>query len=257
MNFIHRCVNRIAGTVVRVRTIEPLVALTFDDGPDPEGTPALLERLAAHGAKATFFMIGMRAAKHPQLVEAVHRAGHAIGNHTWDHPSLPLVSRVERRRQLLRTAEILPRQGRMLFRPPYGHFDAASQMDVFLCAGQAVAWSDIIPDWEGRPAAELAELAQQALRPGAILAMHDGLVDFMNPAWRDRRPMLEAVETLLSENAGRYEFVTLPELMRRGKPVRACWRMTPDIQMLNRIENADANPRRYGRKPSIIPPSAP
>ena len=250
MNFIHRCIERLAGTVVRVRTDKPLVALTFDDGPDPEGTPALLERLAMHRAKATFFMIGKRAAEHPELVKAVQRAGHAIGNHTWDHPSLPLVSQGERRQQLLRTAEILPRHGRMLFRPPYGHFDAASQLDVFLCAGQAVAWSAIIPDWEGRPAAELAELARQALCPGAILAMHDGLEDFMEPAWRDRRPTLEAVETLLSENVGRYGFVTLPELMRRGTPVRKRWRMAPDLDMLHRLERADGTPRRYDRIPS-------
>ena len=74
MNFIHRCIERLAGTVVRVRTDKPLVALTFDDGPDPEGTPALLERLAMHRAKATFFMIGKRAAEHPELVKAVQRA---------------------------------------------------------------------------------------------------------------------------------------------------------------------------------------
>ncbi len=250
MKFIHRCIERLAGTVVRVRTTEPLVALTFDDGPDPQGTPALLERLAAHGAMATFFMIGKRAAEQPELVKTVHRAGHAIGNHTWDHPSLPLLSRAERRCQLRRTAEILPRQGRMLFRPPFGHFDAPSQLDVFLCAGQAVAWSAIIPDWEGRPAAELAELARQALHPGAILAMHDGLMDFTDACWRDRRPTIEAVDLLLSETAGRYKFVTLPELMRRGKPVRACWRMAPDLEMLHRLKRADGTARRYGREPS-------
>lgn len=78
---------RLTGTVTNFLTEEPLVALTFDDGPDPVVTPALLEILAAHNAKATFFMTGENAVKHPELVEAVRGGGHAIGNHSWDHPS--------------------------------------------------------------------------------------------------------------------------------------------------------------------------
>ena len=65
------------------------MALTFDDGPDPGSTPRLLELLARHGAKATFFMVGARAARHPELVARVAAEGHEIGNHGWDHPSLP------------------------------------------------------------------------------------------------------------------------------------------------------------------------
>lgn len=245
MSVIIRCANRLTGVVVRVRTTEPLVALTFDDGPNPEATPALLEILAAHGARATFFMTGKNAAGHPELVEAGHRAGHAIGNHTWDHPSLPLVSRGERWRQLRRTAKALPRGDVRLCRPPYGHLDFGSHLDLWLCGQLPVAWSTIVPDWEGRPAAELLEIARQAVRPGAILAMHDGLMDYLDEKSLSRRPTLEAVDGLLSELAGRFEFVTVPELMRRGKPVRECWRMAPDLAMLNQLKRADGTTRSY------------
>src|SRR5690606_25083184 len=67
----HRLLARVCGTIVRVDTLDELVALTFDDGPDPESTPQLLDLLARHGARATFFMIGERAAAHPELVSRV------------------------------------------------------------------------------------------------------------------------------------------------------------------------------------------
>ena len=80
-----------------------MVGLTFDDGPDPEYTPRLLEILHRHGARATFFMAGEAARQHPELVRQVAQAGHAIGNHGWDHPSFPFISRDERLAQM-RTA---------------------------------------------------------------------------------------------------------------------------------------------------------
>ena len=242
---IRRCINRVAGVVVRVRTSEPLIALTFDDGPNPDATPELLDMLAAHDAKATFFMLGVQAEAHPRLVAAVQRGGHAIGNHTWDHPSLPLISRGERLRQIRHTGSLLPGTGRPLFRPPYGHLDFASHRDLFACGQQAVAWSSIIPDWEGRPAEDLAERALKAAHPGAILVMHDHLFDFADDACRDRRPTLDAVASVLTELSGRFEFVTVPELMRRGRPVRECWRMAPDLGMLNHLQRAQGPARRY------------
>ena len=244
-NFINRCINRLAGVVTRVRTSDPVLALTFDDGPNPEATPYLLEILAAHGAKATFFMTGQNAAAHPELVDAVHHAGHAIGNHTWDHPSLPLISSSERRRQIRNTAMLLPQAGRPLFRPPYGHLDFRSHLDSWLAGQELIAWSYIIPDWEGRPSDQLLDFALQAVRPGAILVMHDGLCDFLSEAALDRRPTLETVNKLLSRLSETYQFLTVPELMRRGRPVRERWRMAPDLEMLNQLQRGDGEPHRY------------
>src|SRR6266487_3577536 len=84
--------RRAMGTVVQVATRDPVVALTFDDGPSRECTPRLLKILERHHAHATFFMVGEAATKHREIVEDVARLGHAIGNHTWDHPSLPLLT---------------------------------------------------------------------------------------------------------------------------------------------------------------------
>jgi peptidoglycan/xylan/chitin deacetylase (PgdA/CDA1 family) len=80
-------VRQAVSTITHVSTNEPLAALTFDDGPDPLYTPRVLEILQKHRAQATFFMVGQTALRHPDLVQLVARGGHAIGNHSWDHPS--------------------------------------------------------------------------------------------------------------------------------------------------------------------------
>lgn len=200
-------------------------------------------------------MTGRNAAAHPGLVDAVHRAGHAVGNHTWDHPSLPLISSGERRRQIRKTAALLPQAGRPLFRPPYGHLDYHSHRDLWLAGQQVIAWSCIVPDWEGQPAAGLLEIAMKGARPGAILVMHDGLCDFLCETSRDRRPTLEVLDGLLSQLSVNYQFVTVPELMRRGRPVRQCWRMDPDVEVLNQLLNPDGPGHRYPCLPTNNPRS--
>jgi peptidoglycan/xylan/chitin deacetylase (PgdA/CDA1 family) len=94
-------------TISSVATTEPIAALTFDDGPHPRHTPKLLEILKRYNAKATFFMVGKVASRYPELVKAVADAGHVIGNHSWDHPSFPSLTRSERLSQVLRCAAAL------------------------------------------------------------------------------------------------------------------------------------------------------
>src|SRR3954471_7971305 len=81
-----------SGALTSVETTEPLVALTFDDGPDPTSTPTVLRLLERYGARATFFMVGAAAHRHPGLVGQIAEAGHAIANHSWDHASFPAIS---------------------------------------------------------------------------------------------------------------------------------------------------------------------
>jgi peptidoglycan/xylan/chitin deacetylase (PgdA/CDA1 family) len=82
--------------------------MTFDDGPDPEYTPRLLDILKKYQVHATFFiMVGEAAHNHPKLVRQVAQAGHAVGNHSWDHPSFPLISGRERRAQIRACAEAI------------------------------------------------------------------------------------------------------------------------------------------------------
>lgn len=237
--------RRIAGTITHVRTGEPLAALTFDDGPDPVATPRLLQILEKHGAKATFFMSGENAAAHPEVLAAVRAAGHAIGNHSWDHPSFPLISFREKIGQIRRCQRVIGSGGMRLFRPPYGHQSAACQFAARLAGYRIVTWNAVIPDWLDHDAAWLADEAAKQLRTGGIILMHDGLIDFGDKRYRDRRPTLDAVGMILSRFAGQYEFVTVPDLIRRGRPARLNWFMKPDVGFLNTLKRADGRERRY------------
>src|SRR3990172_5069992 len=99
--------RRVLGTVTHVSTHASVVALTFDDGPHPEFTPRLLDILDKHQAQATFFMIGAAAQRYPDLVRRAAQAEHAIGNHSWDHPSFPLITGRERRAQMRACAQAI------------------------------------------------------------------------------------------------------------------------------------------------------
>jgi len=164
-------------TLTHVFTEEPVVGLTFDDGPDPVNTPRLLDILAAHHARATFFMIGVRAQRHAKLVSRVAAEGHAIGNHSWDHPSFPMISQEERREQVRGCARAIAPYAGLLFRPPYGHQDLASWLDVDQMGYRVVAWKIAAGDWEQKDGPAMADAVMAKLQPGAIVLLHDGLFD--------------------------------------------------------------------------------
>lgn len=211
------------GTLVRVETSEPLVALTFDDGPDPAYTPRLLDVLDRHGARATFFMIGAAARSHPHLVAEVASRGHCVANHTDTHPSLPTLPARERRAEIRRCADALAPHGTRLFRPPKGHQTLPSRLDTLWCRHRPVAWSAAADDWKAHDPGWLASRVTEQLAPGEIVLLHDGLWDPENPEDADREPVVEAVDSVLEGCRGRFRFVTLPELVERGTPVRQSW----------------------------------
>ncbi len=222
------------GTITHVATREPAVALTFDDGPDPIATPWLLEVLAAHGAKATFFMVGKAAARQPELVARVAAAGHAIGNHSWDHPSLPLLRGRGRRLQIRWCREALAPHGAALFRPPWGHQSPGSHLAALLLGYRVVAWNVMAEDWLDDGPEILAERVRHGLAPGAIALFHDALYSTTDRRYEDRAPTVRAVEMLLEEFAGRLRFVTVPELLALGRPRRWHWYKRPDLDWLRR-----------------------
>ena len=104
---IERLLRPFCGSIVAVRTPEKLIALTFDDGPDPEWTPRVLDALAALGMRATFFLVGEPAERHPALVERILAEGHEAGSHSWDHPSLPELAPRAAAAQIARTRAVL------------------------------------------------------------------------------------------------------------------------------------------------------
>jgi peptidoglycan/xylan/chitin deacetylase (PgdA/CDA1 family) len=223
------------GSVIRVSTSEPALALTFDDGPHPEDTPPLLDLLERHGARATF-LVGKSARRHPELIERMAGAGHALGNHTWEHLSMPSLTGRYRRKQLQWTEEVLGKHSSRLFRPPYGEQSVGSRLDALFQGLSVVCWDVIAEDWRDDPAEVMLARIYRRLRRGSIVLFHDTLYSTTEERFRDRRPMLATVEWLLQELGDRYRFVTVPELMRLGRPVRWHWYQRSRLDWLKQVE---------------------
>lgn len=212
------------GTITNVMTRDRVAALTFDDGPHPEYTPRLLDILERHEALATFFMVGQAAQRYPQLVQQVAQAGHAIGNHSWDHQFFPSLPSHQRRKQIRVCECALAPYGQRLFRPPYGAENLASHLDALSLHYQVVAWSLDAEDWLERDPAWMADRLTRGIQPGSIVLLHDALYRSQQPVPQyNREPMLAAVTLFLERLGGRFSFVTIPELLRHGRPQSDNW----------------------------------
>jgi peptidoglycan/xylan/chitin deacetylase (PgdA/CDA1 family) len=188
-----------AAVVSRLDTDQPIVALTFDDGPDPVFTPQILDVLAAHRARATFFVLGERAARHPELVRRIHREGHTIGTHTQRHRlafhfGRPGYVQREIEDAIAVVAGIVPTSP-TLFRPPQGLrtpcFAAGWRRTRGLtCVTWSVRGLDSLPT---TPRAIVDRVARRLAR-GAIVTLHDGTG---LGGGHDRAATVEALATLL------------------------------------------------------------
>jgi peptidoglycan/xylan/chitin deacetylase (PgdA/CDA1 family) len=161
-----------------VSTAEPLAALTFDDGPDPELTPRILEVLAQHGVQATFNVMGWNALRHPDLVRAVVAAGHELGNHTWTHQDLAFQSALQTRRQLEWCREAIERTARVrprFFRPPRGNLTGWAVASAAELGYDVLLWSVTRGDAGVGTPASVAEHLAGTVAPGDVVALHDGV----------------------------------------------------------------------------------
>jgi len=164
------------GSVWRGSRTGRKVALTLDDGPDPEHTPRVLDILAAHGARATFFLVGERAARAGALVRRIVAAGHDLGNHTWSHRSLWLAGPRETGRQVRQGHDAIAQAAGTpprFFRPPWGMTNLALFPVLRGLGTPCVFWT---AQTEGRRPASPAlqvERARRRMGPGAILDLHD------------------------------------------------------------------------------------
>ncbi|HEX2055723.1 MAG TPA: polysaccharide deacetylase family protein [Nitrospiraceae bacterium] len=220
------------GSLMRVQTTQRVVALTFDDGPDPASTPPLLDLLKSHQARGTFFTVGVSVERYPDLIRRMAEEGHALGSHSWDHSAFPLLSGSERRRQLHACEHTLGRFGRRLFRPPYGEQTVASRLDAWRLGFDVVGWSVTSEDWYEPSAAVMTQVLLQRIGPGDIVLLHDSIFDKGapqngprpdRPSWVDRRAMLAALETVFAQIGNHYRFVTVPELLECGTPCYSYW----------------------------------
>lgn len=223
-----RPLRNVLGAVSRIRTSEPVVSLTFDDGPHPTYTPAILQVLEKHHARGTFFMVGEAAARYPYLVQEVASRGHAIGNHSWSHPSFREISWRECRRQVRACAQILERcthKRPRIFRPPYGHQSTKAQLQLALSGYEVVVWSAHAEDWLASDCDLISEHLTNRIAPGKIVLLHDALRPPADESARDRGPLIEALSRTLCEFSGSFEFLTVPQLLSRGRPVRVTWHL--------------------------------
>ena len=188
---------------------ERTVALSFDDGPSPANTGPVLELLARHDARATFFMVGEQVLEHPALARAVLAAGHEIANHSHTHPDPSLVGAPEWMDEFARAAAAIesvvgvrPR----LVRPPFGK--RAEELAAGLAVDSTVVlWSVDSGDTAGFAASRIAHEVVDHVRPGDIVLMHDG--------GAARPATIEAAAAILEALRRRgYRFVSVSDVLR-------------------------------------------
>jgi len=196
------------GSVIRgVPEAGKRLALTFDDGPSPQYTPAYLEVLREHGVRATFFMVGRQVKSSPELAAMIAADGHDIGNHTFDHPNLRRVSNDTIQQQIQGTNDLLEQatgQQIRYFRPPGGN---TNQNVTDIAAGKGlrvIMWNIDPRDWErGKTSDQIVNHILNNLQPGGIVVMHE------------RKPQtLAALPVLINRLREQgWELVTVTELL--------------------------------------------
>lgn len=160
---------------LRTRTAgsQPIL-LTFDDGPHPEHTPAVLDRLAAHGVSAAFFLVGSRIEAAPHLPGRIASAGHVVGNHTFTHRRFGWWERSGPLADVGRCQAVLP--GAKWFRPPFGRLTPGLWLAARRHGLRVVNWSLDSNDWRCRSESDAAACAAEvlaAVRPGDVILFHD------------------------------------------------------------------------------------
>jgi peptidoglycan/xylan/chitin deacetylase (PgdA/CDA1 family) len=186
--------------------------MTFDDGPSATLTPKLLDLLAAHHIKATFFVIGENVAEHPEIVERAAREGHEIANHSWSHPNFGKMSDESVRSQLSRTDDAIRNATGTrptLMRPPYGSITPRQKRWIHDEFGYQIILWDVDPyDWKRPGPSVVRNRILKETRPGSIVLSHD-----IHPGTIEAMP-----STFDQLQAKGFEFVTVSELIRMAVP---------------------------------------
>ena len=199
------------------------LALTFDDGPNDPYTFHLLEVLAKHGVRATFFMIGRYVKQHPEIAAAVARQGHVIGNHTFTHPNLIFRTPGQVRSEIAACEQALEdaveRNHAPLFRPPWGARTPVVLRTVRQLGMTPVLWSVTGYDWNAGSAADIKHEVTRQVRGGDVVLLHDGGHKHMGV---DRSYTVQAVDELIRRYKEEgYAFRTITEMMAANERARS------------------------------------
>jgi peptidoglycan/xylan/chitin deacetylase (PgdA/CDA1 family) len=209
-------------------TNEKVVALTYDDGPNPPYTTGILSVLEREHVHATFFLVGRAVAAYPAVVRRELRDGDAIGNHTWDHRHMIVMTRRQIVRSLRLTDDAIYNAAHVrtrLMRPPFGARDWIVMRTAQRLGYTVVMWSvPLAKDWEYPPAEVIANRILRRVGDGSIIVLHDGnrgqlcAARNLNPHVCDRSQDIGATAIIVRTlKAKGYRFVTIPELVRLGK----------------------------------------
>nr|WP_325166650.1 polysaccharide deacetylase family protein [Viridibacillus soli] len=195
-----------------IKTEEKIIAITFDDGPHPKYTGEILDILAKYDAKATFFVIGENAEKHPELVLREYSEGHELANHTYTHPFKTSVKKLEK--ELKKTNNIIysitgfyP----VLYRPVGGQYND-NMINAAAKNGYKVvmwSWHQDTEDWKRPGVKRIVNKVLKSTEPGDVILFHDG--------GGNRAQTIKALEEILPELQKQgYKFVTISELIDSG-----------------------------------------
>jgi peptidoglycan-N-acetylglucosamine deacetylase len=203
----------------RIATQDKVVALTFDDGPNPPFTERLLSTLADNGVQATFFLVGKQIERFPNTVRQIVAAGHEVGNHSYTHRRLIFRHPTLIRKEITRTDLALRSAGvtsEIPFRAPYCRKLFVLPY-VLASMNKSHITFDVMPspaDYDGAPPAVVCEYVLSHARPGSIIVLHDG--SFRPPS--DRSNVVEATGLIIDGMTAKgYRFVPVRQLLTLGQ----------------------------------------
>ncbi|MGL4796652.1 MAG: polysaccharide deacetylase family protein [Paraclostridium sp.] len=192
---------------------EKLIALTFDDGPDEDFSPQILDILKKYNAKATFFVVGQKVGWHPEIVKRAYEEGHEIGNHTFSHINVGKRSEYEILTEIEKTQtaikDVIGKEPE-LFRPPYRAI-SRSMFEIIKSKNmKVVLWSDLdARDWSNPGVYNIVKTIQEKADSGSIVLLHD-----YNTVRNNKSQTIQALETIIPEMQKQgYKFVTVSEII--------------------------------------------
>jgi peptidoglycan-N-acetylglucosamine deacetylase len=194
------------------------IALTFDDGPNDPHTLDLLDVLAKHNVRATFFLIGRYVRQRPDIATEIAKQGHVIGNHTFTHPLLSFHSGAAIRKEILECRQAITDavgEHSTLFRPPWGARRPAVFRIVRQVGLEPIMWSVTGYDWDPPSVEYIEKKITSRIRGGDVVLLHDGGHKAFGA---DRSKTVETVDRLIARYKEKeHAFVTIPEMMQQPR----------------------------------------